>query len=368
MNSATSVCAAADEWDAVIAGAGPAGVVAAARLARAGRRVLLVDREGTGGKIGEALPGAAVRLLRALDLPAPKAEGPHAPIAGTLSAWGSSKFIATDTLRDPYGAAWRLDRRRFDADLRAAALVAGATARPALLREAVRDGDGWRLHFDDGGQARARWIVDATGRRARLARKLGARRQRDSRLIALYRIGTANAGFRESRTFIEAAADGWWYAARLPSGAVIAGLHTDANEAARIKAEPHAWTTALAATCQLGPLLAAVQFAQPLPAADAGGARLSACHGDGWIACGDAALSFDPISGQGIFAALHSAMDAAAAVDAALDGERALLDAYGSRMTEVWSIYRSRHAAVYASEQRWPDRPVWSRLRHERAA
>jgi flavin-dependent dehydrogenase len=355
-------------WDAVVAGAGPAGAVAAARLARVGRRVLLADRVSAGGKIGEALPGAAVRLLRALDLPAPGPQGPHATIAGTLSAWGSAEFTATDTLRDPYGPSWRLARRRFDADLRKAALAAGATARQALLREAIRDDEGWRLHFDDGGEARARFIVDASGRHARLARKLGAKRQRDSHLIALYRIGTASTDFRDSRTFIEAAADGWWYAARLASGAVIAGLHTDAKEASRIKAEPEIWNTTLAATRRLGPLLAAVRFTQTLPAADAGGAKLSAFYGDGWIACGDATISFDPISGQGIFAALHSGAEAAQAVHAALGGESASLDAYGRRMTEVWSIYRSRRAAVYASEQRWPDRPFWSRWRHARAA
>jgi flavin-dependent dehydrogenase len=355
-------------WDVVVAGAGPAGAVAAAGLVRAGRRVLLADRPDAGCKIGEALPGAAVRLLRALELPAPRPQGPHAPIAGTLSAWGSPDFIGTDTLRDPYGAAWRLDRRRFDAELREAALAAGATALPARLREANRDGDGWRLQFDDGSEAHARWIVDASGRSARLARKLGVKRWRDSRMIALYRMGAASADFRDSRSFIEAAADGWWYAARLPSGAAIAGLHTDAAQAARIKAEPQTWQAALAATRGLGPLFAATCFTQALPAADAGGARLSAFYGEGWIACGDAAMSFDPISGQGIFAALHSGSAAADAVHAALDGERALLGAYARRLEEVWSIYRARRETLYASERRWPARPFWSRRQQAHAA
>ena len=358
------------EWDVVVAGAGPAGAVAAAGLARAGRRVLLADRPdaGAGCKIGEALPGAALRLLRALDLPAPAPQGPHAPIAGTLSAWGSPDFIGTDSLRDPYGTAWRLDRRRFDADLREAACAAGATARPERVREAVRDGDSLRLQFDDGGEARARWIVDAGGRSARLARKLGARRWRDSRLIALYRTGTASADFRDSRSLIEAAPDGWWYAAWLPSGAAIAGLHTDAANAARIKAQPQTWQAELTATRGIGPFVAAASFTQILPAADAGGARLSAFYGEGWIACGDAAMSFDPISGQGIFAALHSGSEAAQAVHAALDGEHALLGAYARHMEEVWSIYRGRREALYASEQRWPDRPFWSRRQPAQAA
>jgi flavin-dependent dehydrogenase len=111
-----------------------------------------------------------------------------------------------------------------------------------------------------------------------------------------------------------------------------------------------------------------VQFTETLPATDAGGARLSSFHGARWIACGDAAMSFDPISGQGIFAALHSGNEAAAAVHATLDGAPALLGAYGQRMAEVWSIYRARHAALYAGERRWPDRPFWSRSSEQRAA
>jgi flavin-dependent dehydrogenase len=355
-------------WDVIVAGAGPAGSIAAAKLARAGRRVLLADRPSAGLKIGEALPGAAVRLLRALDLPAPGPQGPHAAIAGTLSAWGSQQLTTSDTLRDPYGTAWRLDRRRFDAELREAAIAAGATVRPAQIRDVTREDDGWRFGFDDGGEERARWIVDAGGRGARIARKLGAKRLRDSRLIALYRIGEAGADFRDSRTFIEAAPNGWWYAARLPSGAAVAGLHTDAAQAAHIRAEPQAWLDALAATRGLAPLFASVRFTQILPAADAGGARLSVFYGEGWIACGDAAISFDPISGQGIFAALHGGSEAADAVGAALDGERALLTVYARRLEEVWSIYRARREAVYMSERRWPDRPFWSQELRQTAA
>jgi flavin-dependent dehydrogenase len=337
-------------------------------LARAGRRVLLADRPSAAWKIGEALPGAAVRLLRALDLPAPEREGPHTAIAGTVSAWGSPQFTATDALRDPYGTAWRLDRHRFDAELRQAARAAGTALRPALLRNVARDGECWRLGFDDGGEERARWIVDAGGRSARIARKLGAKRLRDSRLIALYRIGAANADFCDSRTFIESTPNGWWYASRLPSGAAVAGFHTDAAEATRIRAEPQAWLDALAATRGLAPLFASMHFAQILPAADAGGARLTAFYGEGWIACGDAAIGFDPISGQGIFAALHDGSAAADAVNAALDGEQALLGAYARRLEEVWSIYCARRDAMYSSERRWPDRPFWLQRPREKAA
>ncbi|HEY2876676.1 MAG TPA: NAD(P)-binding protein, partial [Reyranella sp.] len=49
-------------WLAIVAGAGPAGALAAITLARSGHRVLLADKVGDrADSIGEALPEAAGR-------------------------------------------------------------------------------------------------------------------------------------------------------------------------------------------------------------------------------------------------------------------------------------------------------------------
>ena len=348
-------------WDAIVAGAGPAGAVAAFTLSRNGLRVLLADRtDPSAHKIGEALPGAAVRLLRSLGLPAPELGGPHTPIGGNLSSWNSEALIATDSIRDPYGPGWRLDRVRFDADLRAAATGAGAAYRSAQVRDLRGEDAGWQIRFDDGSVERARWIVDASGRRAALARRLGIKRTRDARLIALYAVGRASGDFQLNRTLVETAPDGWWYAARLPSGAPVAGFHTHAREAARLKADPGAWKNALARTRHIGPMLGPAQFDRPMRAVEACGARLAQFRGDAWIACGDAATSFDPVSGQGIFAALHGGMAAGLAVADALNRGGAKRDEYASRMEDAWSIYRARSRAVYRSERRWTTEPFWS--------
>ena len=74
-------------WDVVVAGAGPAGAVAARVLARAGRRTLLVDDVEPGGrKVGESLPGAARPLLLDLDLLALVEGGPLLSSYGKVSA------------------------------------------------------------------------------------------------------------------------------------------------------------------------------------------------------------------------------------------------------------------------------------------
>jgi flavin-dependent dehydrogenase len=225
-------------WDAIIAGAGPAGATAAFTLARHEHRVLLADNVSSSSrKIGETLPGAAVPLLRALDLPLPEVSGPHYPIGGNLSSWNSESLIATDSIGDPTGPGWRLDRSRFDSDLTSAALKVGATYRVARVCDFQRQGASWMVRFDDGGVERTRWIVDASGRRSALARRLGVKRLRDMPIIALYAIGHVNSRFELNRTVIEAVPAGWWYAARLPAGEPIAGFHTYSQEAKSLVSE-----------------------------------------------------------------------------------------------------------------------------------
>jgi flavin-dependent dehydrogenase len=353
-------------WDAIVAGAGPAGAVAAHVLARGGRKVLLVDAvDPAAPKIGEALPGAALRLLRALCLPIPDRDGPHAPIGGNFSSWGSDDLVATDFIRDPAGPGWRLDRLRFDADLRAAAINAGAVDRSGLIANAERRGSHWRVELKDGTFETARWIIDATGRRATVARRLGAKRLRDTQLIALYAM-SGSSGFQLNRTIIEAVPHGWWYAAQLPSGAVLAGFHTSHQHAMSLLADPCGWSRALAQTQHLSAALPDVRFENFPRPLDASGASLNRYGGEGWIACGDAALSFDPISGQGIFSALYSGMTAAHAVEDALNGSDEKLDEYSRRLEQVRRIYIARSRAVYRSELRWTDEPFWSTLGAER--
>jgi flavin-dependent dehydrogenase len=350
-------------WDTIVAGAGPGGAVAAYELARSGRRVLLADAVDPGApKIGEALPGAAARLLRSIDLPVPDRDGPHAPIMGNLSSWDSEELVASDFIRDPDGPGWRLDRASFDAELRSAAIRAGATYRGARLVGIQRRDELWTVRFGDGKTDLARWIVDATGRRAAIARRLGARRLRDARLLAVYASGRPASDLRLNRTVIEATRHGWWYAARLPSGKAVAGFHAHQSDAVRRLADPDGWRNALADTRHVGRMLADTPFEQPLRPLDACGARLDRFGGDGWIACGDAALSFDPISGQGIFSALYGGLLAGRTIKEALDGGEMRLDAYSRKLEDIRAVYAVRCRAAYRSERRFAAEPFWSIL------
>jgi flavin-dependent dehydrogenase len=348
-------------WDAIIAGAGPAGAVAAHVLAQRGHRVLLADESDLiEHKIGEALPGVALRVLRSLALPVPTCEGRHCHIGGNLSSWNSEELVPTDFFHDLDGPGWRLDRVRFDATLRHSAIRSGATFKTGRVVDVARRGELWQVKLRDGRVLAAHWLIDATGRRSAIARRLGVKRHRDTPLIALYALGEPQARRCPNRTVVEAVPRGWWYAAYLPSGVPIAGLHVRPPEAARLCAISSGWHQALLETQYISSMFSNVVFRRPIRPLDASGARLDRFVGDQWIACGDAALSFDPLSSQGIFSALHGGMTAGLSVAAALNGDLTLIDSYVARLEEVRRTYVVQLQSSYRVESRWPAEPFWS--------
>jgi flavin-dependent dehydrogenase len=388
------------DYDAVVAGGGPAGATAALVLAAAGRRVLLAGGGVAAVPVGEALPGAARPLLRDLGLLARVEAGGHLPCVGNVSAWGGPEPAVRDFVREPHGAGWHLDRARYDDDLRRAARDAGAVVDAAARVAAVEpERGGWRVRLDFRGSARhgrrdrpeapsgrhgqapdgrrggsdvrAAWLIDATGRAAAVARRLGARRHRDDRLVAFVARGRQEPGAapdRDDRTWVEAVPGGWWYSARVPAGERVFVFHTDPLRTAAARAERAALLDAAAFAARLrgaprlGALVAAhgYRLAGRPRGVDASSARLDPAAGGGWLAVGDAAASFDPLSSQGLLNAHYTGLHGAGAVLGALDGDAAAVAAYAARIGEIHRAYLAHRAAAYAAERRWPAAPFWA--------
>lgn len=325
--------------DVAVAGAGPAGLVAAILLARAGARVTVFDAPAARApRPGETLPGAGLRLLRSLDLPMPSAAGPHRRLTGMASAW-EGRLVETDYLGSADGPAWLIDRTSFDRTLAQAAAAAGARLVEGRAA-AERQESGWRL----GETVEADFLIDATGRSAALARRLGARTRTEHDLVALWSVAEGEAPPRLDRPLVERAGEGWWYSVRLDERRTYAALHLPAAAAAKARTA-EGWGGLLRSTRFLAPLLAAAGPFPPPLGSPAGGARLDPVSGDGWAACGDSALAFDPLSSQGLLGAMAAGHMLAEAL-LAEDRVAALTD-YEARLEEIWRLYRDRRDAFY---------------------
>jgi flavin-dependent dehydrogenase len=356
-------------YDVVIAGGGPAGSGLAAALAARGASVLVVERsEYHGARIGESLPPAIRPALARLGLGAALPDG-HLRSVGIRSTWGGPAPVDRSFLFDPYGTGWHVERNRFDRALATQAEALGATVFTGC--EVADCRPGWRLRLNGAGpqcDIRAQVVVDATGRRASLARRLGARRLILDRTVAIIGVSHPPGPDVEQPqpvTTIEAAEEGWWYSAPLRDGRVVVACLTD-SDICRVKhlAEPTVWCDHLARLARSSNRGGPHRIQEKTLVVAAGNSRLDQAWGAGWLATGDAAAAHDPLAGDGIVSALTDAPHAAEAVLASCDQGESALAAYTHRQEADFDRHLVRAAAFYRREQRWPTAPFWRRRHH----
>ncbi len=340
--------------DVLVAGGGPAGAALALLLARQACRVALLEASSYDlPRYGETLPPEINPVLRELGLWDSFQALAPLQATGMISVWGDPVPVETDFVRNVHGPGWHIDRRQFDHMLAREAVNAGAQIYSRCrVGTCERTGDFW-----SAGECRSRILVDACGRNG-LRIEGNVEREIEDELIAIaLTISYIEERPRDLRTCVEATPRGWWYTAPLPDGTSMAMFFTSPevyrNEGVAIYEE----------------LKAAPITAQRFEGARMQDSRvlhaISSCRktltGNGWLAVGDSASSYDPLSGRGVFKALQHARLAANAILSALRGETAPTSLYTSQVRHEFDEYVRQRRSYYISERRWAEYTFWQK-------
>lgn len=359
-----------------IIGGGVAGCATAISLsARGVTDMVVVDvGEPPAFRVGETIPPPTGLILRRLGLWDGFVAQNHAPCPGSAASWGKDELGRNDFVFDPHGHGWHLDRARFDAMVAERAAARGAPFHRGWRLTGVgpaADGAHLLTLTDDGGRIRhvtTDFLVDATGVAAGAARRLGVARNEVDSLPVLHAVfDLTRPDDIPTTTVMEGAEIGWWYAAKLPNARMIVALSTDREEMAeRNLNDPAAWRRALDSTRHVAPFLERAAPTTPVPAeiatAVASSAILSRVVGRNWLAVGDSASSYDPITAQGIIKALSDGELAGAAIaDALRDGSETPLSAYQDGVFARFTHYLRLRRDLYGRERRWPEAGFWRR-------
>lgn len=371
------------EVDILIIGGGIAGCTAAIALADS-YNVLVIDKwEEPCERIGECLAPAARRILRNLDL----LEGlekynslsqeNYLRSNGVLSYWGSEQVYIADHLRNPDGCSWHIDRRAFETYMRESALKRSVNCIwNVKLYSSNYEKYFWQIKVKTNDRGleekfytiKAGLVIDASGRQSHFARQVGVNRTPFDKLIAVWAVLPDPHQYPMST--ISSDRSGWWYSAPLPKRKRIISFHTDSDLIDRIAVKSsNGFTRLIKTNREMAEILekggGEIKF---YGAVAANSTRLNQVAGTQWVALGDAAMSFDPLSSQGMYNAMATAMQLAELIrkyDCILRPapENVLYfnDKFVYLMDRIWEYYVKHKFIFYNEEKRWNDSVFWKR-------
>ncbi|ENO84370.1 flavin-dependent monooxygenase QhpG, partial [Thauera linaloolentis] len=207
------------------------------------------------------------------------------------------------------------------------------------------------------------FVVEARGRAAPGG---GLPRVRGAETVSLLQYWQGPPGLAHSA--VQSCGDGWAWMAALADGRRYLQLTLDVRSAALPPKK------ALAGYCaaRLREIAAAEPFLRDAEPVGEPHARTSTpvlnevLAGGDWIRVGDAAMAVDPLSGNGIFQALSSALQAPAVVATLRhDPARAALarQFHQQRIEHLFYRFARIGRDFYAAEHQWTDSPFWAARR-----
>jgi 2-polyprenyl-6-methoxyphenol hydroxylase-like FAD-dependent oxidoreductase len=281
----------------------------------------------------------------------------------TIIVWWSEAGPVTSTLPAP---GFHVDREEFDRLLLQNARANGVRVlQPAQAMAPERlSGGGWRIRLRRHGSLKeviAPLVVDASGDRNILS---GRRFRVSAPLLAVYARWSGVDG-DEAAGRVEAGENEWFWYAPLAGGGSIAAVFLDPKRLSGTA--PHdieATYRELLSRCRLFRGAPTGSLEGPVKACDASSRYAAEAAAPDFVKVGDANLSLDPLSSQGVQSGIASAIQAAVVVNTLARRPQSAQPAiafYHDRQKEKIRQYAAKTAASYQERAAVCDRPFWRR-------
>ena len=356
-----------DMCDVAIIGGGPAGSTAAALLARAGRRVIVFEREKFPRfHIGESLLPFSMKAFSRLGL--------HEKFlrAGFMKKFGGeifgacsergTKFYFKDGFRSQTDHSYQVTRADFDKVLLDHAAECGADVHEQTAVERVEVANehvDLSVKWDSSSQnVRARYLIDASGRNSVLGTQFGIKKSYDHlqklSIFAHYDDVWREEGRDGTLTLLIRGIDRWFWIIPLTAERTSVGVVLDGEVFRSSKLSPEDFLKqALTEQPIISKRMTNARRVSKVYVATDFSYRSSKLHGDRWLLAGDAAGFIDPIFSSGVFLAVFSGEQCADTLNEALDHPgkaRRIFRRYERAVNRAMDIYLRFVNAWYTKE------------------